>query len=225
MTVILPLDPLVRRFFDEERAAAVARLDPAAVCPTPRCGTTARLLREEYLLPHASDGRLSHQMTWRLVCATCGAIIASTGLTLTIRDYVPAVRHKTAGYAGVEWLKEHAHIAEVSPFGACVANLLGDLFCGLYHWDGWRSVDWGNAQFIRVAVGWKDLATYDSSLLTRLVFLAHDYAIRVEVNACNFHHLELYFHPRARRSAHTSGRHPSLEEAVASWRNGDGAWR
>src|SRR5688572_33483899 len=71
--------------------------------------------------------------------------------------------------------------AEMSPLGEAVANLLGELFYGIYHLDhkALYKVDWRNKVFIEFSLGWKQLATTDFDELSRLVFLAHHMAIRV----------------------------------------------
>lgn len=138
----------------------------------------------------------------------------------TTEQATATTRPAANGYAGADWLATAlAQVrpkATISPFGRRVADLLGELFQGLYHWDGWGKVDWSNERWIRVSVGHVDWSTYDSSLLTHLVLLAHREAIRVQMAPCNFSHLELYFHPRSREdSSRTSAYHPTLAEAAA----------
>ena len=49
----------------------------------------------------------------------------------------------TARYAGAAWIRS-ALGRELSPLGAAVADLLGDVFAGIYHLDNadLRKVDW-----------------------------------------------------------------------------------
>lgn len=63
-----------------------------------------------------------------------------------------------------------------------------------------------------------DLSTYDADGLTRLVFLAHDRAIRVEVSACNMQRLTVAVHKRRAREGSMFERHPTLAKAVDDWR-------
>jgi hypothetical protein len=56
------------------------------------------------------------------------------------------------------------------------------------------------------------MATYDFDELTRLVFLAHDCRVRVELRGAG-----LYLHPR-KRNGGMSERHPTVEQALSQWR-------
>ena len=65
----------------------------------------------------------------------------------------------------------------------------------------------------------RGLASWDSATLTRLVFAAHDRCARVEVAPAGFY-LRIAVHARSREPGDLpimSG-HPTLEEAVAAWR-------
>lgn len=117
---------------------------------------------------------------------------------------------------GSDWLRG-CRIANISPLGAQVADLLGDLFVGLYHLEGAEKVDWANDHHIEVRVVYKEFATFDTNLLTKLVFLAHDRCLRVSVNPRSPQALTLLFHQRQR----TGGiweRHPTIEQALAMYR-------
>ena len=104
-----------------------------------------------------------------------------------------------------------------SESGLRVADLL-DRWVGLHHIPEKHlaKVDWANPIWQELL--WDDgcLSTFDFDMLTRLVFLAHDMAIRVEVNPC-MRHLKLMFHPK-KRDGQFSARHPTLARAVAAWR-------
>ncbi len=127
-------------------------------------------------------------------------------------------------YAGSDWLeKSIKHIAPkcgpISPFGKDVADLLGELFCGIYHIDN-RSLAkarWDNNYVIFISIGYKDWSTYDSANLTRLVFLAHHMAIRVELQPSRYGYMRILFHLRT-RSGNSSERHPTLDEAVENFK-------
>lgn len=72
-------------------------------------------------------------------------------------------------------------------------------------------------------LGWsitsdRDLATFDGDTLSRLVFLAHDRAVRVEIQPCNMRFVRIAVHARSRRDGSIFKRHPSLSGAVAEWR-------
>lgn len=120
-------------------------------------------------------------------------------------------------FAGADWI--NAHICkEPSPLGCAVADLLGDLFRGIYHLDskGLRRVAWSDKFIVRLTVR-RSLSTFDFDLLTRLVFLCHDRALRCEVEGCGPGWMRLTFHQRARAGS-VSERHPNLEDALQGWR-------
>lgn len=146
---------------------------------------------------------------------------------------------KTHAYAGSNWI-ETSTGKKPSALGVKVADLLGEVFAGIYHLNHISAVDWTDENFISVPMTWP-LATYDSPDLTRLVVLAHDYCLRLEIRPSVIEltdesgatygdvegddlgttfdcpALELCFSPRAREGDLLS-RHPTLEEAVASVR-------
>lgn len=59
------------------------------------------------------------------------------------------------------------------------------------------------------------MATYDHDELTRLVVLAHDQCIRVELRASGPGRVGLALWKRHKRDGCLSERHPTMEEAVA----------
>lgn len=63
----------------------------------------------------------------------------------------------------------------------------------------------------------RDLSSYDSDALTRLVFAAHDRCCRVEVAPSAPNRLRISAHPR-KRDGDVAHRHPTLEAALAAWR-------
>jgi hypothetical protein len=69
----------------------------------------------------------------------------------------------------------------VSEFGSVVADILAELYDGIYHLDGLHNVSFAG-DYIQVPIhGY--LSSYDWDHLTRLVVLAHDRCVRVEVKA------------------------------------------
>jgi len=122
-------------------------------------------------------------------------------------------------YAGSNWIESslllHKPDAKMSELGKSVADLLGELFFGIYHLNikALLRVDWENPFFIEYSLGCHELATTDFDELTRLVFLAHHFAIRVSIDASTHRYLKLTFHQRG-RSGGISNRHPTLTEAV-----------
>ena len=101
--------------------------------------------------------------------------------------------------------------------GLRVALLL-EQWLGLHHIrdDTLRKTAWDNPRFVEMKLPGEQ-ATYDFNELTRLVFLAHDHGIRVAITPSGPQFLRLLFHPRAREGGLTE-RHPTLEQALAAWR-------
>lgn len=62
------------------------------------------------------------------------------------------------------------------------------------------------------------MATFDYDQLTRAVFMAHDRCIRFEVLPSGPGMLRLHFHRRHKREGQMHERHPTLENALAKWR-------
>ena len=117
---------------------------------------------------------------------------------------------------GPNWIMSAFH-TPLSTLGEDVARLLHDFTGGIYHIQRAASkVDWKNPLYIEINL-YGGMATFDSASLTRLVFLAHDYAIRIEINGARNGILKLLFHRRD-RDGDLYHRHPTLEDAVKQWR-------
>lgn len=121
-------------------------------------------------------------------------------------------------YAGAEWL-ERSTKRKLSELGRMVADLLGDVYRGFYHLPHGvcYTPNWEDPMYISVSV-LDQLATYDSNLLTRLVVLAHDRLIRVEVQSSNPGRVKLGFSRRSSREGSIFERHPTIEQAVSDLR-------
>ncbi len=96
--------------------------------------------------------------------------------------------------------------------GERVAELL-EHWRGLHHFDSRAlgTADWSR-DHVYLGLHYPTLDTFDSNELTRLVFLAHDLAIRVEVTGKR-DRIQYLLTPRARTGGVWS-RHPMLEDAV-----------
>jgi hypothetical protein len=127
-----------------------------------------------------------------------------------------------AKYSGSEWVQGNIHAKgqQMSQLGKDVADLLGELFYGIYHISpkSLSKVDWSNPHWVEITIGYKDFSTTDFDDLTRLVFLAHHTAIRVSLDAVARQHIRLIFH-RRERVGHYSSRHPYLDEAVKRFKD------
>jgi hypothetical protein len=119
---------------------------------------------------------------------------------------------------GAERMSRYYANGKISKLGENVADLLNDVWCGIYHIDDLflRKVDWTNKNWIRISI-FGGLNSYDDDKLTRLIILAHDRCLRVEINPCNFNHLELLFHQRERVGDFYS-RMPTMEDHLAEIR-------
>lgn len=62
------------------------------------------------------------------------------------------------------------------------------------------------------------MATFDFDQMTRLVILAHDYCVRVDVSARAPGYLQLIFHDRQRDGTKIYNRHPTIEAAIEAVR-------
>ncbi len=62
------------------------------------------------------------------------------------------------------------------------------------------------------------LSTFDFNYLTRLVVLAHDHCIRVEIASSAPGRIGLTLHKRAGRLGGIAERHPTIEDAILSVR-------
>ena len=123
--------------------------------------------------------------------------------------------------AGAEWVKSALKVADISPLGVEVADLLGDLFDGIYHLEekALRRVKWSDPYIIEITImAYGSWATYDFDHLTRLVVLSHDRMIRASIQPCNFTHFKLMFHKRLTREGSIMERMPTMEDHVAQIR-------
>lgn len=120
-------------------------------------------------------------------------------------------------YAGADWIKGSLK-KELSPLGESVADLIGEWYRGIYHISihTLYRVEWSDKNMISIALP-GDFSTFDFNDLTRLVFLAHWFAIRVEIEPCNFRFLKFRFTQR-RREGVIFELHPTLDQAVSMFK-------
>lgn len=117
-------------------------------------------------------------------------------------------------FKGADWIKESLK-KEMSPIGENVADLLGEVYAGIYHLDH-RSLDrvhWDDPYFIRIIISYRGLSTVDSNQLTALVVRAHDRMLRMDLSSVAPHRLELIFHQRSREGDFYH-RCPTIEEHI-----------
>lgn len=120
-------------------------------------------------------------------------------------------------YAGADWV-EAATKQKLSPVGRAAADLLGDVFLGIYHLPmrSLQKVEWQNPSFIEITIDC-GLSTYDDDLLTRIVLLAHDRVLRVHVRGVANGYMRMMISQR-RREGDLYNRHPAMEEHIKTLR-------
>ena len=93
----------------------------------------------------------------------------------------------------------------------CVA-----MCCGPYDLPGWSTrLRSAHDRHARFSLG-RHIATCDNATLTRLVFGAHDRALRMSLTPAGFGGLEVQVWQRTRDPSRSRG-HPRLAEAVSAW--------
>lgn len=107
----------------------------------------------------------------------------------------------------------------LSPFQGEAVCLMADGFgTGVYNLSvNWETVDWDFGRGVCFVVSHRGLATWDFNHLTRLVIGAHDRCIRLDIDARARNYLALMMWPRKREGS-MSERHPTIEQAIASFR-------
>jgi hypothetical protein len=94
-------------------------------------------------------------------------------------------------------------------------ELLADLFRGFHHVYG-EPREFGHG--IALNIRSHRLATFDFDALTTAVFLAHDRMIRIEIQPSGPGMVKICLHKRHKRDGMMYERHPTIEEALATYR-------
>lgn len=121
---------------------------------------------------------------------------------------------------GSAWIQQAFKRNDMSPLGEKVADLLGDVWSGIYHMDTnmLKAIDWTNPHFIEVDLPRHsgELATYDGNKLTILVIRAHDKMLRLSIEALpnKMGVMRLMFHQRTTRVGNLFERMPTIEAHV-----------
>lgn len=90
-----------------------------------------------------------------------------------------------------------------------------DLLCRVFGGEHHLANVYACGSGIKVNMPGDRLATFDLDYLTRLVVLAHDECVRVEVAPGGPYRVKLLLHKRCSRSGRVNERHPTLEDAMA----------
>ncbi len=110
--------------------------------------------------------------------------------------------------------------ANLTEFNRRAIALLCSAF-GMGPWNiqvNWDRVEWGSERYTKFVTSAYGLSTWDFNRLTRLVIGAHDECIRVEISPCAFRYLKIEMWPREGREGCISRRHPTIEQAIESYR-------
>lgn len=107
-------------------------------------------------------------------------------------------------------------VPQISPLGERAARLLAIWLYGLHHLPRLDEIDWADPHCIELR--WScELSTYDNNMLTHLVVLAHQHALRLEISPRSREYLTLRFHGRAHDAAAMHKRHPTIQQALSRW--------
>lgn len=108
---------------------------------------------------------------------------------------------------------------EANEFGLLVADILGQVWRGIYHLPcNLSKVHW-NRGWVEINLT-EGMATFDSAKLTELIVLCYDNMIRLEIVPCHIRILKLYFHKRKTRTGSLCERLPELEDHIKDIREG-----
>ena len=125
-------------------------------------------------------------------------------------------------YSGADWIQRSllGGKNEMSPLGRAFADLLGDVFQGIYHvrQSALQGVDWSDSGHQSIVLD-GDLANWDSSKLSILVILAHDRMLRVSLEGCGPRYMRLRCWQRRFREGPMSVRMPTMESMIRLVRN------
>ena len=116
-------------------------------------------------------------------------------------------------YAGADWLQKQINYRKkpyvLSPLAREVADIVGQLYYGLYHWEtAVESKAWLGDKEISLCV---PMGFASESLLTLLVLMAHKRKISISIRPATPHYLRLAFRKK--------DEHESIEQAIARFEN------
>jgi len=122
-------------------------------------------------------------------------------------------------YAGLDWLEKSLPYVKpldvISPLGKRVAELLGDLYFGIYHINKEvMKTNWTNDHWIQITLPDRGWSTFDFDNLTRFVFLCHEHGIRGTIEAASFKYVRLIFHDPNKCSGRA---HPTIMDSLKNY--------
>lgn len=103
----------------------------------------------------------------------------------------------------VAYLQEKIGIKNVSPIGAIMADMLGNIYQGLHHVDDvelkhgvFQRTDCASFPMSTNFAG--GVSTVDNNVLTRLLVMAHDNCVAMDIIPLNYNHINIYIEPSSR---------------------------
>jgi hypothetical protein len=122
-------------------------------------------------------------------------------------------------YSGADWIENSLKMKNMSPLGKLVADVLGQVFRGIYHLPTTtlKNTDWSDNYMIEFNHQ-RSLATVDGWELSWLVILCFDNYLRLEISP-NMRSLKLRFFLRDPKNKEDSCRGiRSIEETISRTR-------
>lgn len=94
-------------------------------------------------------------------------------------------------------------------------EVLSMVFGGDHHLE---NISYVAQNGIKMNVYSGSMATFDNSYLTRLLFACHDACVRLQIVQGGPYRFGLMLHKRHKREGSLYERHPTIEQALADWR-------
>jgi hypothetical protein len=116
-------------------------------------------------------------------------------------------------YSGADWIEKN--FGELSALGREAADLLGDVFLGIYHmrYTSLKKVNWKDGYCIEVTLD-RELSSFDGDELTRLILLAHDRMLRISLSGLGPGYIRLTIHKRHKREGQLHERMPTIDKHI-----------
>lgn len=119
-------------------------------------------------------------------------------------------RYICAQFGGFEWIPD----SEPSEVQLKLIEFLSWVTRGTHRFNG-KVDSCGNGVNL-TRPNSSEFATYDADMLTRLVLLAHESHVRVEITGAAFGYIRIHAHQRSPKAEgdHVWDRHPGLDELI-----------
>ncbi len=121
-----------------------------------------------------------------------------------------------------EWVEQTFNL-NLNDFQKRAVDLLcASQGCGPYDLKCFKRADWNYGVGVRFVLRRPRLSTFDGSSLATLVIGAHEEMIRVEIEPATFYDIAICMWPRQSREGETWRKHPTIEQAVNTYRRAKG---